>query len=133
MPADMKPGPTVLLIVAHGSRRQASNDEVRQLGEQVARQCGVGIDMVQVAFLELAEPDIPQALQQCLGMGAAEIIVFPYFLAAGTHVANDIPEIIGRFRASHPDIAVRLTPHLGASSRLPRSILDMAAPADANA
>ena len=50
-----------------------------------------------VAFLELAEPSIPQGLAQCLALDAEEIIVFPYFLAAGTHVADDIPEALDAF------------------------------------
>jgi sirohydrochlorin ferrochelatase len=117
---------TILLIVAHGSRRQASNDEVRQLGEQVRRLRGQAIDDVQVAFLELAEPAIPAGLAHCADLGADEIIVFPYFLAAGTHVAVDIPQAIAAFRASHPLVKVSLTHHLGASFALPHAILEMA-------
>ena len=119
-----------LLIVAHGSRRQASNDEVRFLGERVRELREPGIDQVEVAFLELAEPSIPQGLAQCVAAGAREIIVFPYFLAAGTHVANDIPEAIKLFRAQHPQIKVRLANHLGASRALPMTILDVASQAE---
>ena len=115
-----------LLIVAHGSRRQASNDEVRALCERVRELRGPGIDRVEVAFLELAEPSIPEGLARCATWGAAEIIVFPYFLAAGTHVANDIPEALATFREDHPDIRVRLARHLGASRSLANTILDVA-------
>ena len=117
---------TILLIVAHGSRRQASNDEVRRLGENVRSLRGQDVDDVQVAFLELAEPAIPDGLLQCARLGATEIVVFPYFLAAGTHVAADIPRAIEAFRASHPQIRIYLTPHLGASLTLPQTILDVA-------
>lgn len=116
-----------LLIAAHGSRRQASNDEVRRLGERVADLRGPGIDHVEVAFLELAEPGIPEGLNRCAALGASEIIVFPYFLAAGTHVAEDIPEALTAFAAAHPQVRLRLTAHLGASTALPGSILAVAA------
>jgi sirohydrochlorin ferrochelatase len=116
-----------LLLIAHGSRRQASNDEVRQLAEQVAAQRGQDIDAVEVAFLELAEPSIPEGLARCVANSATEIVVFPYFLAAGTHVVSDIPEAIEAFRAEHPGVRVRLTPHLGASDALPAAILAVAA------
>jgi sirohydrochlorin ferrochelatase len=115
----------MLLIVAHGSRRQASNDEVRELGERVRRLNTHGIDDVHVAFLELAEPGIPEVLAQCVAAGANEIVVFPYFLAAGTHVAADIPEHIDAFCARQPQVKVTLTPHLGASATLPQAILGM--------
>lgn len=115
----------MLLIVAHGSRRQASNDEVRELGERVRRLNTPGIDDVHVAFLELAEPGIPEVLAHCVAAGANEIVVFPYFLAAGTHVAADIPEHIDAFCARQPQVKVTLTPHLGASATLPQAILGM--------
>jgi sirohydrochlorin ferrochelatase len=115
-----------LLIVAHGSRRQASNEEVRALGERVRDLRDPGIDQVEVAFLELAEPSIPAGLARCVEQGAREIVVFPYFLAAGTHVASDIPEALAEFREHHPDVEIRLASHLGASTSLPRTILDIA-------
>jgi sirohydrochlorin ferrochelatase len=119
--------PRHLLIVAHGSRRLASNEEVRRLAVRVRDLRSPGIDHVESAFLELAEPDIPAGLDRCVALGAREIVLFPYFLAAGTHVAEDIPEAVAAFRARHPDVAVRVTGHLGASKALPRAILEVAA------
>jgi len=58
--------------------------------------------------------------------GAREIVVFPYFLAAGTHVAVDIPKAISTFELEYPQIRIRLTPHLGASDALPGAILSVA-------
>ena len=116
-----------LLIIAHGSRRAASNDEVRALADAVRAQPGQGYDHVEAAFLELAEPGIPEGLASLAQKGATEIVAFPYFLAAGTHVAQDIPEAIAEFAVSHPDVKVRVTQHLGASNTLPAAILGMAA------
>lgn len=118
---------TSLLIIAHGSRRAASNDEVRQLAERVRSQAGAAYETVETAFLELAEPSIPDGLAALAAGGATEIVAFPYFLAAGTHVAQDIPEAIAEFTREHPSVKVRLTPHLGASATLPDAILGVAA------
>jgi sirohydrochlorin ferrochelatase len=115
----------MLLIVAHGSRRAASNDEVRALARQLAATRHPDIGEIEVAFLELAEPSIADGLASCVGKGAREIVVFPYFLAAGTHVAADIPEEIEAFRAKNLDIRVSLTPHLGAAPTLPHAILGL--------
>jgi sirohydrochlorin ferrochelatase len=114
-----------LLIVAHGSRRQASNDEVRTLARQLRASNHPYVDAVEVAFLELAEPSIADGLAACVGRGAREIIVFPYFLAAGTHVAVDIPQEIEAFSAKHPQVQITLTPHLGAAPTLPHAILGL--------
>jgi sirohydrochlorin ferrochelatase len=66
-------------------------------------------------------------LARCVAGGATEIVVFPYFLAAGTHVVSDIPEAVETFRAEHPDVTLRLTQHLGASETLPTAILAVTA------
>ncbi len=116
-----------LLIIAHGSRRAASNDEVRTLADAVRAQAGATWAHVETAFLELAEPSIPDGLAALAAKGATDIVAFPYFLAAGTHVAQDIPEAIAEFSAAHPGVAVRLAPHLGASAALPGAILSVAA------
>jgi sirohydrochlorin ferrochelatase len=116
-----------LLIIAHGSRRAASNDEVRRLAEQVRAQPGQIYRHVEAAFLELAEPGIADGLAKLAARGETEIVAFPYFLAAGTHVAQDIPDAIAEFSASHAAVKVRLTPHLGASATLPAAILSVAA------
>ena len=116
-----------LLIIAHGSRRADSNDEVRALADAVRAQPGQAYAHVETAFLELAEPSIQAGLAALAAQGASEIVAFPYFLAAGTHVAQDIPEAIAEFTAAHPAVTVRLTPHLGASAVLPAAILSVAA------
>ncbi len=115
-----------LLIIAHGSRRAASNDEVRALADAVRVQQGQSYDHVEAAFLELAEPSILDGLATLAARGATDIVAFPYFLAAGTHVAHDIPDAIAEFAASHGGVMVRVTPHLGASAALPAAILGMA-------
>lgn len=115
-----------LLLIAHGSRRAASNDEVRALADAVRAQPGQPYEHVEAAFLELAAPGIPAGLAILAARGATEIVAFPYFLAAGTHVAQDIPKAIAEFNTAHPDVKVRLTPHLGASAALPGAILSVA-------
>ena len=105
-----------LLLVAHGSRRTESNDEVRQL----ARDLGVKVDgeygQVACAFLELVEPSIPDGLRAMIRAGAREVIVLPYFLSAGRHVAIDIPAEVNIIRAESPEVDITLAPYLGASS-----------------
>lgn len=118
-----------LLLIAHGSRRAASNDEVRQLTQRLNVINPPGFSGVETAFLELAQPSIPEGLAACVAKGASEIVVFPYFLAAGTHVVNDIPEAILAFQAAHPQVKVSLTPHLGDSDLLPQAILQVASAA----
>jgi sirohydrochlorin ferrochelatase len=107
-----------LLVIAHGSRRQASNDEVRQLTSRIADKAGEQFDIVESAFLELAEPSIPDGIKKCVEKGAKEIIVLPYFLSAGRHVSEDIPGEVDLTRSHYPDVDIQIAPYLGAIDKI---------------
>jgi sirohydrochlorin ferrochelatase len=116
-----------LLLVAHGSRRQASNDEVRALTERVRVEANERFAAIECAFLELAEPSIPDGLERLIEHGAAHITVLPYFLAAGRHVIEDIPEEVAVAQDRHPDVHIEIAPYLGTSETMPRLLLTMLA------
>ena len=113
------------LIIAHGSRRKASNDEVREVTRKFSLQ-EHGFDQVNCAFLELDEPDIPQGLLNAIEEGATEIIVLPYFLSAGRHVSEDIPAQIAPVQDAHPQVKIKIAPYLGASLSIPEILLSQA-------
>jgi len=115
-----------MLVVAHGSRRAASNDEIRNLTAQLAGQAGSAFDQVSCAFLELAEPSIPDGLRAAIAAGASEVVVMPYFLSAGRHVVKDIPAEVDSVRAAHPDVSITVAPYLGAAGGLIELMLQQA-------
>ena len=104
-----------LLLVAHGSRRAESNDEVRQLACRLEQDMDGEFSQVAAAFLELAEPSIPDGLRAAIRAGASEVVVLPYFLSAGRHVATDIPGEVNIVRAESPEVQITLAPYLGAA------------------
>ncbi|HPQ94395.1 MAG: CbiX/SirB N-terminal domain-containing protein [Thiothrix sp.] len=112
-----------LLLVAHGSRRPASNEEIRSLTRQVAARSGTAFGHVDCAFLELAEPSIGAGIEAGIAAGATEIVVFPCFLSAGRHVVQDVPDQVAAKQREHPDVVLRIGSHLGASTVLPELIL----------
>nr|WP_305891017.1 CbiX/SirB N-terminal domain-containing protein [Methylomonas sp. WSC-7] len=114
-----------MLVVAHGSRREDSNLEIRELTKQLRlmTNCFAAIDC---AFLEIAEPSIAQALTQQITLGARQIVVMPYFLSAGRHVSIDIPEQVQRIRDTHPQIDIRIANHLGAAETIGEIAIELA-------
>jgi sirohydrochlorin ferrochelatase len=114
-----------LLVVAHGSRRQESNHEVRELAGRL-RALENQYERIECAFLELAEPSIPGGLRQLIQTGSEEIVVLPYFLSAGRHVATDIPDEVDIVRAEYPAVTIHLAPYLGAASAIPGLLLSQA-------
>lgn len=102
-----------LLLIAHGSRRRASNDEIARLAERLRRKAGDRFHCVRHAFLELAEPSIADGIQQCIDAGAGEVYALPYFLAEGNHVAEDIPAEIAGKQKECPAVKIHLCDYLG--------------------
>ena len=103
-----------LVVIAHGSRRHASNEEVTFLANQLAGILKDEYPLVGVGFLELAEPLIPDALETVIAQGATDIRIFPYFLSAGRHVVVDVPGDVQKVQEKHPDVAMTMLTHLGA-------------------
>lgn len=112
-----------LLLVAHGSRREASNEEVRQLTAKLQQQAHNKFTYIDCAFLELATPSIPEGIDLCIDHQSTEIIVLPYFLSAGRHVSIDIPAIIKQKQAEYPYIAIKVVDHLGSIEGISSLIL----------
>jgi len=115
-----------LLVVAHGSRRAESNDEVRALTRRLGVQTHGVYDRVECAFLELAEPSIPDGLRAAVREGATRVTVVPYFLSAGRHVVTDIPAEIEVVRKEFPGVEIVLAPYVGAASEMTGLLLQQA-------
>jgi sirohydrochlorin ferrochelatase len=115
-----------LLVIAHGSRREASNDEIRELTERITEKAGANFDLIVPAFLELAEPSIPEGIKICAEKGATEILVMPYFLSAGRHVAEDIPGEVDSVRDHYPGVNIRILPYLGSLEVIPDIMIEQA-------
>lgn len=114
-----------LLLIAHGSRRQASNDEVRELTNILAQDTKDEFSIVECAFLELADPLIPEGVSACVNKGADTVTVLPYFLSAGRHVATDIPEELEKAQALHPNVNIKTAPYLGSAQGISEILIDL--------
>ncbi|MCW8935457.1 MAG: CbiX/SirB N-terminal domain-containing protein [Gammaproteobacteria bacterium] len=107
-----------LVLVAHGSRRQASNDEVVTLSKLIDEHMKSEFPIIEAGFLELAEPLIPDAIARCVKKGATDVCVVPYFLSAGRHVQEDVPAEVDKARQMHPHIPMDVLPHIGGSAMM---------------
>lgn len=114
-----------LLVISHGSRRAASNEEVFRLTDDLRRNAGTELSLTACAFLEITEPKVQTAIDELAASGATEILIFPHFLAAGTHAARDIPRELEAAGKRHPDITFTLLPHLGALPGLSSLVLNL--------
>ena len=100
-----------VIVVDHGSRREASNAALLD----VVRQFEASTDymLVEPAHMELAEPSIEQAFDRLVERGAKFVVVHPYFLLPGRHWAEDIPALALAASKKHPNIQHVVTAPLG--------------------
>jgi sirohydrochlorin cobalto/nickelchelatase len=81
-----------VLLVGHGSRLPFGKDVVSQIADMYRED---GDHLVEVGFMNMSKPSIPEAINSLALKGAETIIVTPVFLAHGVHTTEDIPRILG--------------------------------------
>jgi sirohydrochlorin cobaltochelatase len=104
-----------VLIVAHGSRDQAANQEFEHLVEQYCLQHPQW--EIAHAYLELAKPLLGEALEK-MASSSDHIILLPLLLFAGRHVRHDIPEAVQRVKSRFPTVRVEIASTLGTDPAL---------------
>lgn len=114
-----------LLVIAHGSRKASSNQEVADLADKLKQQSSL-FKLITHGFLELTTPKVPDAVAELVKGGATEVTILPYFLAAGMHVTEDLPELLAQAKADYPQVDFTLLEHLGAADLMPSWILQQA-------
>ncbi len=105
-----------LLVMVHGSPRPASNNAMFQVVDEVSAR-GIFSD-IEVGFMECNEPDIPTAIENLVARGAQKVVAVPYFLHAGTHVADDLPSLLEAAQEKHAQAEFLMGDYIGRDFRI---------------
>jgi sirohydrochlorin cobaltochelatase len=100
-----------LLLMVHGSPNEASNAPVVRVAEMIREK--QEYSRVAVGFMECNAPSIPDAIEELIQSGARHIVATPYFLHAGTHVADDLPSLLEAAQEKYSDVEFLLGDYLG--------------------
>ena len=103
----------ILLIAAHGSRKKESAKEVAALAQKLGANPKSGFDRVDYGFLQFSPPLVPEVIADAVAKGATQIVIFPFFISAGSHILTDLPELAEAAAKEYPDVAFTITRHLG--------------------
>ncbi|WP_394825075.1 CbiX/SirB N-terminal domain-containing protein [Pendulispora albinea] len=123
--ATERPADTCVLLVGHGSRNPEANAEFESLAD-VYRQARTDL-AVQIGYIELARPLVPEALAMAARM-ARRVAVVPLFLFSAGHVKNDLPLAIDEARRRFPSRTFAVAPALGVHPSLVAMAHDRVAP-----
>ena len=102
---------TAILLVAHGSRLDSANRDLDWLGQSLAKRRPN--DLIETAYLELAEPDIPTAGAACVERGARHVLLLPVFLSPGRHATLHLAQHRDDLATRFPEVSWFLKPPLG--------------------
>ncbi len=95
-----------LLLIAHGSRRPEANADLHTVADDMRRRNLAAF--VQCSYLELCEPSIHAGGVKCVEAGATSVVMLPYFLSPGRHVAVDLTEARDQLAADYPHVRFTL-------------------------
>jgi len=116
----------ILLLVAHGSRREESNIEIKSLSEKISKFESKEFDKVMPAFLEFVSPSIPEAIKECAENGATKVTILPYFLSAGVHITRDIPNEITEASKESQGLEIKVANYFGSRDEIAQILLKTA-------
>ncbi|HEY5800141.1 MAG TPA: CbiX/SirB N-terminal domain-containing protein [Burkholderiaceae bacterium] len=91
-----------LILFAHGARDPRWAEPFLRLRDLVAAQRPDAA--VSLAFLELMQPSLPDAVAAVAAAGAGSVTVVPVFLGQGGHVRRDLPALVETLRGAYPQV-----------------------------
>jgi cobalt/nickel transport system ATP-binding protein len=110
-----------VVVVSRGSSDPDANADLYKVARLLWD--GRGTDLVEPAFVSLAPPSVPEAMERCRRLGASRIGVVPYFLFTGVLVER-IRAQVEAWGRQHRDVEVRCGAELGPDARLARLVLE---------
>ena len=113
-----------ILLFGHGARNpdwarpfERIEAAIRQRAPQTPVHCG---------FLELMRPTFDEAVDALVAAGVCQISVVPIFMAAGSHIKKDLPQMAASAMDRHPAIEITLAPPVGESDAVLGTMADYA-------
>ncbi|BEP42734.1 sirohydrochlorin chelatase [Variovorax sp. V15] len=105
-----------IVLLAHGSRDERWRQPIEAVAQRVRADDPDAL--VACAYMELATPDLPTAVETLIGGGATAIRVVPLFLGMGKHAREDLPLQVEALRQRWPAIGFSLARIVGEEPEL---------------
>jgi len=118
---DADPAETAVVLVGRGSSDPDAGSDLYKLARLLAD--GRDLGLVEPAFVSVASPSVPEALERCRRLGARRIAVVPFLLFTGVLVPR-IHAQAAEYAAQHPELEIVGAEHLGPDRRLARLVLE---------
>lgn len=111
-----------LVLFAHGARDPRWAEPFQRIQSVIrARRPGT---IVELAFLELMQPALAEAIDRLVADGHRDITIAPLFMAQGGHLRDDLPKLLDSIRVRHAGVEFKLLPAVGDVDAILNAIAD---------
>jgi len=111
-----------LILFAHGARAASWAVPFERLRDQTRERVAGAV--VELAFLELMTPSLPDTIDAMRAQGIDDITVVPVFLGKGGHLLRDLPALCDEVRAAHPALTLNVAGAIGEDPGVQRAMTD---------
>jgi len=111
-----------IILFGHGARDPRWRESFDRLATLwSAQHAGTPVEL---AFLEMMQPSLDEAVAALGAQGATKITVVPVFFGQGGHLRNDFPVLLDSCREKFPQITLITTPAVGEDLSVLQAIID---------
>jgi sirohydrochlorin cobaltochelatase len=114
-----------LILFGHGARDSRWREPFDRLAELWHTQHFS--TPVEVAFLEMMQPSLEEAVTALAAKGAAHITIVPVFFGQGGHLRNDFPVLLQACQEKFPAVSLSATLAVGEDLAVLQAIVDFGA------
>ena len=114
-----------IILFGHGARDARWREPFDRLAELWrAQYAGAPVEL---AFLEMMQPSLEEAVAVLVRKGAAQIIIVPVFFGQGGHLRNDFPVLLQACQEKFPNVSLSATLAVGEDLAVLQAIVDFGA------
>jgi sirohydrochlorin cobaltochelatase len=114
-----------LILFGHGARDSRWREPFDRLASLWKAQHPTVL--VELAFLEMMQPSLEEAITSLVATGANDVVVVPVFFGQGGHLRNDFPVLFSACQEKFPAITLSATPAVGEDEAVLQAIIDFSA------
>ena len=120
-----------ILLYGHGARNPEWAEPFHRIRAAIKLRDPKAL--VEPGFLELMRPSFDEGVACLVDQGATEIVVVPIFMAAGSHVKKDLPQLAANAMDRHPGLVIELVAPVGEVESVLAAMADYALKAQPDA
>lgn len=111
-----------LILFAHGARAASWAEPFLRL-QKLTQESSPELK-VELAFLELMQPQLPEVVKNLVDQSYDSITITPIFLGQGGHLIRDLPLMVEEIRQQYPDLQIKQVAAAGEDAGVLQAIRD---------